>query len=76
VIAANSYPERKVKIEGYKEPTHWEVLLPSMRVPADHSGSHTFLTHEFNSAIIEDRWPTVNVYEAIAITVPGMIAHR
>jgi hypothetical protein len=76
VIDANGYPEGKVKIEGYKEPTHWEVLPPSMRVPTGHGGSHTFLTHEFISAILEDRWPTVNVYEAIAFTLPGIIAHR
>ncbi|MBZ5564754.1 MAG: Gfo/Idh/MocA family oxidoreductase [Acidobacteriia bacterium] len=76
VIDANGYPEGDVKIEAYKEPTHWDVLPPPMRVPTGHGGSHTFLTHEFISAIIEDRWPTVNVYEAIAFTVPGIIAHR
>jgi len=76
VIDANGYPEGEVKIEAYKEPTHWEVLPPSMRVKTGHGGSHTFLTHEFISSIIEDRWPTVNVYEAIAFTVPGIIAHQ
>jgi hypothetical protein len=34
------------------------------------------LTHEFISSIIEDRWPTVDVYEAVAFTVPGIIAHQ
>ena len=34
------------------------------------------LTHEFISSIVEDRWPTVNVYEAIAYTLPGIIAHQ
>jgi hypothetical protein len=76
VIDANGYPEGEVKIEAYKEPTHWEVLPPSMRVQTGHSGSHTFLTHEFISSIVEDRWPTVNVYEAIAYTLPGIIAHQ
>jgi hypothetical protein len=76
VIDANGYPEGQVKIESYKEPTHWEVLPPPMRVKTGHGGSHTFLTHEFISSIIEDRWPTVNVYEAIAFTVPGIIAHQ
>jgi predicted dehydrogenase len=76
LIDANGYPEGEVKMQAYKEPPHWEVLPPSMRVPTGHGGSHTFLTHEFISAIIEDRWPTVNVYEAIAFTLPGIIAHR
>jgi predicted dehydrogenase len=75
-IDANGYPEGKVTIEPYKEPTHWEVLPPSMRVPTGHGGSHTFLTHEFISSILEDRWPTVNVYEAIAFTLPGIVAHQ
>ena len=76
VIDANGYPEGEVKIEAYKEPTHWEVLPPSMRVKTGHGGSHTFLTHEFISSIVEDHWPTVNVYEAIAFTLPGIIAHQ
>ena len=75
-IDSNGYPEGKVTLEAYKEPTHWEVLPPSMRVPTGHGGSHTFLTHEFISSILEDRWPTVNVYEAIAFTLPGIIAHH
>jgi predicted dehydrogenase len=76
VLDANGYPEGDVKIDAYKEPNHWEVLPPSMRVPAGHGGSHTFLTHEFISSIVEDRWPTVNAYEAIAFTMPGIIAHQ
>jgi len=47
-----------------------------MRVPGGHGGSQTFLTHEFISSIVEDPWPTVNVYEAIAYTLPGITAHR
>jgi predicted dehydrogenase len=76
VIDANGYPEGDVKIEAYKEPNHWELLPPSMRVPAGHGGSHTFLCHEFINSVVEDRWPTVNVYEAIAFTMPGIIAHQ
>jgi predicted dehydrogenase len=76
VIDANGYPEGEVKIQAYKEPTHWEVLPPPMRVPTGHGGSHTFLTHEFISSMVEDRWPAVNVYEAIAFTLPGIIAHQ
>lgn len=76
VIDANGYPEGEVTMKAYKEPRHWETLPPSMRVETGHGGSHTFLTHEFISAIVEDRWPAVNVYEAIAYTAPGIIAHQ
>lgn len=76
VIDANGYPEGEVRMEPYAEPTHWETLPPPMRVKTGHGGSHTFLTHEFISAIVEDRWPAVNIYEAIAYTVPGIMAHQ
>jgi len=32
--------------------------------------------HEFISAILEDREPMIDVYEALAMTVPGIIAHQ
>ena len=50
-------------------------LPPS--VPAGgHGGSHGNLMHEFISAILEDREPMIDVYEALAMTVPGIIAHE
>ncbi len=50
-------------------------LPPS--VPAGgHGGSHGHLSHEFISAILANREPLVNVYEALAMTVPGIIAHQ
>jgi len=41
-----------------------------------HGGSHGLLMHEFISAILQNREPLVNVYEALAMTVPGIIAHQ
>ena len=41
-----------------------------------HEGSHCFLTHEFIDALKNDRHPTVDVYEALNYTVPGIIAHE
>ena len=50
-------------------------LLPEpMRVETGHGNSHGFLTHEFISALVERREPSVNVYEALAMTVPGIVA--
>ena len=76
MIDANGYPEGEVHMEAYKESNHWEKLPEPLRVPTGHGGSHTFLTHEFISSIAEDRWPAVNVYEAIAYTLPGIVAHQ
>lgn len=76
ILDSNGYPEGDVKIEAYKQPNHMERLPEALRVPSGHGGSHTFITHEFISAILEDRHPSVNVWEAIAFTLPGIIAHR
>lgn len=76
VIDANGYPEAKLTIEKYEEPNHWELLPPSLRVGTHHAGSHAFLTHDFIDSIVADRWPEVNVYEAIAYTLPGIVAHQ
>lgn len=47
-----------------------------MRVGGIHGGAEPFITHEFVSAIIEDRHPTVNIWEAVAYTLPGIVAHQ
>ena len=76
VIDANGYPEGEVRIEPHELPTYFERLPEPMRVKTGHGNSHTFLTHEFIRSIVEDRNPAVDVYEAIAYTLPGIIAHQ
>ena len=41
-----------------------------------HGGSHGLLMNEFITSILADRQPLVNVYESLAMTVPGIIAHQ
>ena len=41
-----------------------------------HGGSHGPLMDDFVTAILEDRQPVVNVHEALAMTVPGIVAHQ
>lgn len=55
-------------------PKYWERLPKPLRHDSGHGGSHTFLTHEFIAAIVEDREPTVNIREALAMTAPGIVA--
>lgn len=76
VIDANGYPEGKVERRLFNQPTHFEKLPESMRVRTGHGNSHTFLTHEFVRAIVEDRHPAIDVWESIAYTLPGIVAHQ
>lgn len=64
--------------EPYDQPMHWKTdMLPEpLRHSSGHGGSHTFLTHEFVSALVENRKPSVDVYEAVAYTAPGIVAHQ
>ena len=76
VIDSNGYPEGTVAVTPYKEDTYWDRLPPSMRVKTGHGGSHVFLAHEFIRSIKEDRTPAVNIWEAVAFTLPGIVAHQ
>jgi hypothetical protein len=51
-------------------------LLPPGMPAGGHGGSHGPLANEFITAILEDRQPLVNIYEALAMTVPGVVAHQ
>ena len=66
------------KFEKYQQPIYWQTdMLPAaMRHDSYHDGSHTFLTHEFIEALVNNRKPAVDVYEAVAYTAPGIVAHE
>ena len=52
-------------------------MLPErFRNISGHEGSHSFLTHEFIDAIVHNRQPAIDVYESLAYTVPGIVAHQ
>jgi predicted dehydrogenase len=57
-------------------PDFYEALPEPLRHPSGHGGSHTHLTHEFLSALLEERSPKIDIYEAIAYTAPGIVAHQ
>ena len=65
-----------IRLEAYQQPNHYEKLPEPLRVRSGHGGSHTFITHEFISAIVEDRLPVVDAWEAVAFTMPGVVAHQ
>ncbi len=65
-------------LEKYEDPKWWSTdMLPApLRHNSGHQGSHTFITHEFVTAVLGGRRPTVDVYEAVAYTAPGIVAHQ
>lgn len=65
-------------IVPFDVPNWWNTdLLPeSLRFDSGHGGSHNFLTHEFIDALTHGRQPAIDIYEALAYTVPGIIAHE
>ncbi len=65
------------EFEKYEPPNWAELLLPEpLRVGGGHEGAESFLTHEFVDALIHERTPAIDIYEALAYTVPGIIAHK
>lgn len=65
-------------VQPYEQELWWKTdLLPTpMRHDSGHGGSHTFLSHEFIDALINNRKPAIDIYESLAYTVPGIIAHQ
>ncbi len=72
------FVRREGSVAQFKDPQHWntDLLPPSLRFDSGHAGSHTFLTHEFVDAVAHLRKPLVDVYEAVAYTAPGIVAHQ
>jgi len=52
------------------------VPLPKSVPAGGHGGSHGPLAHEFVTALLENREPAIDVYEALAMVAPGIVAHQ
>jgi hypothetical protein len=64
--------------EPWDVPDYWKTdRLPAvMRHPSGHGGSHTFLSFEFIQSILEVRQPAIHIDEALAMNLPGIVAHQ
>jgi predicted dehydrogenase len=64
--------------EPCEVPQWWktEPLPEALRHESGHGSSHTFLTHEFIDSLVNNRKPAINIYEAVAYTAPGIVAHE
>lgn len=75
-VQVNRHPRSYEEVDV---PAYWrtaEMLPEPMRVPSGHGGSHTFLSAEFINALLEEREPAVDLYESLAMTVPGIVANE
>ena len=77
-LDSGGFRRAAARVERYQVPQWWntELLPPPLRHDSGHEGSHTFITHEFISSLVEGRRPAVDVYEAVAYTAPGIVAHQ
>jgi len=50
--------------------------LPPGVSAGGHGGSHGQLSNDFVTAILEDRVPICDIYQALAMTVSGVVAHQ
>ena len=65
-------------VERLPDTDWWKTdMLPEpLRHASGHDGSHCFITHEFIDSIVNNRTPEVDIYQALAMTVPGIVAHQ
>jgi len=71
------FAREEAEFEKYVMPDWMQTMLPeSMRLRVGHEGAEPFLTHEFVDALLSEREPAINIHEALAYTVPGIIAHE
>jgi predicted dehydrogenase len=75
---SGGFARQRAVLEKYETPKWWATdRLPApLRHDSGHEGSHTFLTHEFVDAVLRGRKPAVDIHEAVAYTLPGIVAHE
>jgi len=70
---------RDAGAQAVQVPQYWQdspMLPPPMRHDSGHGGSAIFISAEFINALLEDREPEISLYESLAMTVPGIVAHQ
>ncbi|MEK7404747.1 MAG: Gfo/Idh/MocA family oxidoreductase [Acidobacteriota bacterium] len=78
-IYPNTWVDRLKGKQPLAIPDYWRTdpMLPEpMRHSSGHGNSAVFICAEFINALIEDREPAIDVYESLAMTVPGLVAHQ
>src|SRR5262249_16781058 len=75
-VHADAWHERGGKARPIQFPEYWksDMLPEAMRHPSGHGGSAVFICAEFINALLENREPECDLYESLAMTVPGITA--
>lgn len=79
MAGSGGQPFRRVGADGRSSgelPDYRQRLPEPLRVDSGHGGSHPHLTHEFVSALIDEREPAIDLSNSLAMTVPGIVAHE
>ncbi|MBI3208268.1 MAG: Gfo/Idh/MocA family oxidoreductase [Candidatus Solibacter usitatus] len=66
----------KPKALAYPKYLNDPMIPMPMRHESGHGGSHVFLSAEFINALVDNREPEIDVYQSLAITVPGIVGHQ
>lgn len=73
-------PLPEAVVEAFKRAEYREKAPSELAhmdfTPTGHGGSHPYLVHEFVSAVVEERQPSVNAWEAARYMAMGAAAHK
>ena len=74
-------PVQRIRDKGSGDwvvPQYWksDMLPERMRHASGHGGSAVFISAEFINALLEEREPECDLYDSLAMTVPGIVAHQ
>ena len=78
-VVPNTLRSRADGAKPVAVPQYWKTsdMLPeAMRHDSGHGGSAVFLCAEFINSLLDDREPEIDLYESLAMTVPGIVAHQ
>lgn len=70
-----SYDGKYEGLEKKLPDTRRPPIPPSLKA-GGHGGSHGPLTEEFVRSVLEDRQPSIDIVQALNMTVPGIVAHQ
>jgi hypothetical protein len=77
-VHPDTWKDRMQGVKPLRIPNYWnsDMLPAPMRHESGHGGSAVFICAEFINALLENREPAVDVYESLAMTAPGIVAHQ
>ncbi|OPZ97111.1 MAG: hypothetical protein BWY71_01718 [Planctomycetes bacterium ADurb.Bin412] len=74
VHGAVQIPGGEVQIPNYVETS--DMIPEQMKHASGHGGSAVFISAEIINTLLEDREPQPDLYESLAMTVPGIVAFQ